>query len=37
LIGRLLELIAEAQTDGTIHSRTEALWLVEEYLKHDKS
>jgi poly(A) polymerase len=37
LIGRLLELIAESQADGTIHSRTEALWLVEEYLKHDKS
>lgn len=34
LIGQLLELIAEGQTDGTIHSRTEAFWLVEDYLNH---
>jgi poly(A) polymerase len=33
LIGRLLEMIAEAQTEGTVHSRNEALWLVEERLK----
>jgi putative nucleotidyltransferase with HDIG domain len=33
LIGTLLELIAEAQTEGTIHSREEALLLAKEYVK----
>jgi poly(A) polymerase len=33
LIGQLLEMIAEAQTDGTIHSREEALLLVKEYVQ----
>jgi poly(A) polymerase len=30
LIGQLLDLIAEAQAEGTIHSKEEALWLAEE-------
>jgi poly(A) polymerase len=29
-IGQLLDLIAEAQAEGTIHSKEEALWLAEE-------
>lgn len=37
VLGVLLELIAEAQADGTIHSREEAILLVREYLqKHPK-
>ncbi len=32
LVGQLLEIIAEAQTEGTIHSKEEALWLAEERL-----
>jgi putative nucleotidyltransferase with HDIG domain len=32
LIGQLLELIAEAQADGTIHSREEAVLLAREHL-----
>jgi poly(A) polymerase len=35
VIGRLLEAIAEAQAEGTVHSRVEAFWLVEEKL-HDE-
>ncbi len=35
IIGRLLEAIAEAQTEGTVHSRTEAFWLVEEKLHNE--
>jgi poly(A) polymerase len=31
-VGRLLEQIAEAQAEGIIHSKEEALWLVEERL-----
>jgi len=31
-IGMLLESIAEAQAEGTIHSKEEALWLAEEKL-----
>ncbi len=34
LVGQLLEQIAEAQADGRIHSREEALWLAEEHYKH---
>ena len=30
LVGQLLEAIAEAQTEGLIHSKEEALWLAEE-------
>jgi len=30
LVGQLLDLIAEAQAEGTIHSKEEALWLAEE-------
>jgi poly(A) polymerase len=33
LIGQLLDLIAEAQAEGTIHSKEEALWLAEERMK----
>lgn len=29
-VGQLLEIIAEAQAEGTIHSKEEALWLAEE-------
>ena len=37
ILGVLLEMIAEAQTDGTIHSREEAILLAREYLqKHPK-
>jgi poly(A) polymerase len=32
LVGHLLEAIAEAQADGSIHSKEEALWLAEEML-----
>jgi putative nucleotidyltransferase with HDIG domain len=32
LVGQLLEIIAEAQAEGTIHSKEEALWLAEERL-----
>ncbi len=34
LVGQLLEAIAEAQADGTIHSKEEALWLAEERLQN---
>ncbi|GAC1467725.1 MAG: CCA tRNA nucleotidyltransferase [Ktedonobacteraceae bacterium] len=33
IIGRLLEAIAEAQAEGRIHSKTDALWLAEEILR----
>ena len=32
LVGQLLEAIAEAQSEGLIHSKEEALWLAEEHL-----
>lgn len=32
LIGQLLEMLAEAQADGAIHSREEALLLAREYI-----
>ena len=32
LIGKLLDQIAEAQTEGLVHSKEEALWLAEELL-----
>jgi poly(A) polymerase len=34
LVGELLDEIAEAQAEGRIHSREEALWLAEERLHH---
>src|SRR5579859_2234979 len=34
LVGQLLEAIAEAQAEGTIHSKEEALWLAEEQLSN---
>lgn len=34
LVGQLLELIAEAQAEGTIHSKEEALWLAQERLSN---
>ncbi|HET8851531.1 MAG TPA: HD domain-containing protein, partial [Ktedonobacteraceae bacterium] len=33
LIGHLLESVAEAQAEGRIHSKEEALWLAEEELQ----
>jgi poly(A) polymerase len=33
LLGQLLEVIAEAQADGVVHSREEALLLASEYLQ----
>lgn len=33
LVGQLLEMLAEAQADGAIHSREEALLLAREYLQ----
>ena len=30
IIGQLLDLIAEAQAEGTIHSKEEAVWFAEE-------
>ncbi len=33
LVGQLLEMIAEAQADGTIHSREEAILLAREYVQ----
>jgi tRNA nucleotidyltransferase/poly(A) polymerase len=32
IVGQLLEQIAEAQAEGKIHSKTEALWFAEEAL-----
>jgi tRNA nucleotidyltransferase/poly(A) polymerase len=32
IIGQLLDLISEAQTEGKIHSKEEALWFAEEHL-----
>jgi poly(A) polymerase len=34
IIGKLLEQIAEAQADGRVNSKEEAIWLVEEVLLH---
>jgi tRNA nucleotidyltransferase/poly(A) polymerase len=36
IIGELLEYIAEAQAEGRIHSKDEALWLAEEKLNREK-
>lgn len=36
IIGRLLNAIAEAQTDGTVHSKSDAFWLAEEMLQHQE-
>ena len=35
LVGQLLDLIAEAQAEGTIHSKEEALWLAEERMNQN--
>jgi poly(A) polymerase len=32
LVGQLLDLISEAQAEGKIHSKEEAVWLAEEHL-----
>jgi poly(A) polymerase len=37
IVGTLLEAIAEAQTEGTIHSKDEAFWLAEEKLHQIKN
>ena len=34
IIGKLLEAIAEAQTENRLHSKEEALWLAEEILQN---
>ena len=34
IIGQLLDQIAEAQAEGIIHSKEEALWFAEEKLQH---
>ncbi|HLX56450.1 MAG TPA: HD domain-containing protein [Ktedonobacteraceae bacterium] len=34
LVGQLLEAIAEAQSEGIIHSKEEALWFAEERLQN---
>jgi putative nucleotidyltransferase with HDIG domain len=31
-VGQLLEYLAEAQADGKIHSKEEAIWLAEEWI-----
>ncbi|HET7639106.1 MAG TPA: HD domain-containing protein, partial [Ktedonobacteraceae bacterium] len=33
-VGQLLEALAEAQADGSVRSREEALWFAEERLQH---
>ena len=37
LIGQLLDQIAEAQTEGLVHSKEEALWFAEEKLHPSKN
>jgi poly(A) polymerase len=37
IIGQLLEAIAEAQSEGKLHSKEEALWLAEEILQSTKN
>ncbi|HLJ35928.1 MAG TPA: HD domain-containing protein, partial [Ktedonobacteraceae bacterium] len=37
IIGTLLDAIAEAQTEGTIHSKDEAFWVAEEKLHQTKN
>ncbi len=37
LIGQLLETIAEAQTEGKVHSKEDALWLAEEIINNVSS
>jgi tRNA nucleotidyltransferase/poly(A) polymerase len=32
IVGQLLDLISEAQAEGKIHSKEEAIWFAEEYL-----
>ena len=32
IVGQLLDLVAEAQIEGTIHSKEEAIWFAEEHL-----
>ncbi len=32
IVGQLLDLISEAQAEGTIHSKEEAVWFAEEHL-----
>jgi hypothetical protein len=37
LIGQLLEAIAEAQAEGRVQSRADALWLAEEVLSRSRT
>jgi hypothetical protein len=32
IVGQLLDLISEAQAEGKIHSKEEAIWFAEERL-----
>jgi hypothetical protein len=32
IVGQLLDLISEAQAEGKIHSKEEAIWFAEEHL-----
>jgi poly(A) polymerase len=32
IVGQLLDLISEAQAEGTIHSKEEAIWFAEEHI-----
>lgn len=34
LIGQILDQLAEAQAEGRVRSKADALWLAEEFLKH---
>ncbi|GCE13338.1 HD domain-containing protein [Tengunoibacter tsumagoiensis] len=37
IVGQLLEAISEAQSEGQIRSKEEALWFAEEFLQHNNS
>jgi hypothetical protein len=36
IVGQLLDLISEAQAEGKIHSKEEAVWFAEEHLQNHK-
>jgi len=36
-VGQLLEQLAEAQAEGMVRSKEEALWLAEEWLREKNS
>jgi putative nucleotidyltransferase with HDIG domain len=37
IVGQLLDLISEAQAEGKVHSKEEAVWFAEEYLQRQDS